>query len=324
MQRIAITLCSMVLFFSYGCSGEDRQEEGASRDNGQRPGLASQAARDAWERIKATPGKDYGRLIIDLNPTEWEPEPYEALKEYWRTAFRESFVAFCDFVRTDPSDDDIRWLVRRFGREGAQADARLAFAVFSACGDGSQFKDWEADAELFDLNVSASLFVDTAMRVRREQVRMFLEDPQRLARYYRAMLWWGEAAVPGTLGYFADQIEQGFKSADAVDYWEHAHGFLLLAHGTCQDDLLKDAEADDLRPLFVKWRQWLEDAPGMTHFDVISNRYVSNDSWRLWREYPEHDSWIRDGYNRGFIPAGGPFDDWSGPPIIDWVRGGNT
>lgn len=192
-----------------------------------------------WEGIRKVDG-------IDL----------EDLDEYWAKMF---FDCYERFGRLDDQTDPkltIDYYVDQFGKHGAHADVR-----------------WAAAAPLMMLPHHDEKRLDALQREKDKKLVMYasrrivekcLKDPVFLTRYYRLIVWSGFflGASQAEQNYRVGQVYQGLpeKLRRANDgYWWHARNFVILAHATGRDDLLKDAKPGELEATFLVYEKWLKE-----------------------------------------------------------------
>ncbi len=272
---------------------------------------APPAAVECWQRMRATraqlpPEADKVRLTV-----EEMDSMREQLSLYWASVLTQSSEIFIEYAR-DGSPEGIAYIVRRFGKEGTPADVRLVFGPLGMLSRPGAIEDGTTIA-----GVETERLREIVAIVKREQVKMFLEDERLLDRYYRAALWRGVLIGPSIglrLEEVADSTAAGFAAADL--YWDYAWSFVLLAHATQRDDLLQGVDADKLEPQFRKWHDWLKENIDYLTFDVQKLVWRPSADWRFWSDGATRDRmyWLHTATRRGMIPVA-PFDDWSGPPL---------
>jgi len=163
------------------------------------------------------------------------------------------------------------------------------------------------------------------LRIAEAQTRLFLEKPELLARYWHGLMW--SRAVCERDGRFsripflAGEVnrawieEKGDRKANEEIYWWHARYFVILAHATSRDDLLKDADPEKLQIRFAKWFEWYSAHWPMLQPDktVLRWELPSNPREHILREEPP-----------SIQPPSTPFPKWKGfvpvPNTVDVRR----
>lgn len=145
------------------------------------------------------------------------------------------------------------------------------------------------------------------------QVRQFLKKPKLLERYYRSMVWYNDMfndlTFPVRLGKLYRNLEEGSQDEN---YWWYAQNFVLLAHATGRDDLLKDVKPDNLKPRFQEWYQWLRENGPYLRASPDSFYWVLDEG-----EKSRKEGYIPFLVKQRFPPLKirpkYPFLDWKGP-----------
>ncbi len=276
-----------------------------------------------WERMRNTGRGDAHELELKASRSISDlADARQDLIRHWQVVLNESSDIFFEYIRPDASDEGIRYLVRRFGKDGAEADARLLFGPFPMlCPPGMNA---EKQNEEFAPGMTIRQWRGVVTAVKREQVIMFLEDKELLKRYYRAALWWGVTVWPNIFFHLQDTAEvtaRGFAAADQDSYWDSAWTFALLACATDRTDLLEGVEANQLGSRFNTWHKWLLEQDEAMSFDVGDLVWRPTGDWRFWRDgaSSRRSEWLISGFQMGMLPAR-PFDDWNGPPLVPEIR----
>lgn len=236
-------------------------------------------------------------------------DQYQTIDWWWNELLVKNNDAFWAACAPPNVEKTLVFLTRQFGKHGADADLRLLLAEPSVMlaqhypepgaatlGDPSPHSDWRARV------------IDAQTIVARVQVDMFLRDPKLLHRYYQALMWSRQCFYPGlALGYKLTSLEKHFDDEIDGDYWWHARDFVIVAHATGRDDLLKGAAPNDLYSRFVEWRRWVD-----KNYEYL---------------VPDHEKliWVVGKYPNGVFgpeplkPPKLPFPDWkSGIRPPDW------
>jgi hypothetical protein len=131
-----------------------------------------------------------------------------------------------------------------------------------------------------------------------------LDNPKLLARYYDVLAWervWFEFF---NLENIIKSTHDHLREAPAEEYWWDALNFIILAHATGRDDLLKDAKPEKLRARFETWYTWFEE--NRLYLRSVENGWLwtldENAKARSERPpiaFPDWDALPDD-----------PFDDW--------------
>lgn len=142
------------------------------------------------------------------------------------------------------------------------------------------------------------------------EVDRFLRDGQELDRFYRIMLWghqlFGRPTVHSAqFNFRLKNCVEGIAkfNGDEQRIW-YFRDFILMAHATDRDDLLKGASVVDLPERFESWKKWLleGDDPAMRHLIADPDRPV----WK-------YDASVD---NSGALPAinegSAPLPKWDG------------
>jgi hypothetical protein len=145
------------------------------------------------------------------------------------------------------------------------------------------------------------------------QVRMFLNDPDLLERYYHAVIWSGVFIEHGG----SMEMEEWWSlmqkvhgldwdARDSVpgdDYWWYAREFMLLAHATGRDDLLRDVDASELYSRYEKWGRWMR-----------SNVWKDT-GWTRFFPHPDKPIWVE---RESLLAEGRPLLKIPVLPFADW------
>ena len=193
--------------------------------------------------------------------------PYEARDdkfEYWAEIMVKCNELFWSHCRVGQQEEVIKHFVAQFGKHGARADMRWLLTepeVFLA-------KHYISPAATIPSSKNAvgqkarKRLIQAQLTASESLVRLCLRDGQMLQRYYGALLWSQECfGAPHmhwvTFSAKIGGLREHFKDKGDVNYWWYARDFVLLAHATGRDDLLTDANPEDLLPRFKKWLPWV-------------------------------------------------------------------
>lgn len=243
MNRIVCLslMCAVILCLADGCA---TSPEGRGKSHWNDRTLAL---------LAIEPCADYG---VDADPNQWWDDLISALNiEFWRLCYLEDH------------EEHLRRLINQFGKHGPMVDMRLCIADAPVMFP----QDWDRPAEPFlkagrpELRRIEEEYRAIQNLVSKIQVEMFLENPNALERYYDALIWshqflrYGENEWRSLISKFVglDEFWCRFDGGDA-DYWWYAREFVLLAHATGRDDLLRDVDPTDLYSRYEKWDEWMD------------------------------------------------------------------
>lgn len=257
-----------------------------------------------WEKIRKTKAKRPQKMDRD------------SINSYWIMIFFQCNELFEKSLLTQPNlDRKLALFVNRFGRDGPAADIRWV-AVFPSATLPLRSRPVSKDN---DRPVGDTTARSLQMHLSELLTRRFVKEPKTLRRYWHIMAWRGawfvgypnnthpflvpSVAFPMTAGFTYRGITRGPKD----EYWWWARNFVLLAHATGRDDLLKNADPAHLHKKAEQWYRWY----------TWNERFLRPDT-----KYPR---WIWDItaiYNQSFwkntLPEfefpNAPFPDWKGVP----------
>ncbi|WP_145310414.1 hypothetical protein [Gimesia fumaroli] len=246
-----------------------------------------------WDTIKTTEFPD----------TKQVPAGSEG---YWIEVMSVGFDELRRVVESSNPREGLKYFVDQFGKEGAQTDMRWLVAARSQLLPANRrVKPANADGQPI-LRRAQIIFAEL-------QVRQFLKEPKLLARYYQSVVWFenmfDDLFFPILLG----NLYRNMKEDSSDDnYWWYAQNFLLLAHATGRDDLLKDVKPEKLKPRFQQWFKWfrfngmyLRPAPNSWYWEIDKGEKTRQEGYIpfvLHQELPPLK--VRPKY---------PFPDWKGP-----------
>lgn len=233
---IAVVACMLIQACYLKAAPEVADKKNAKDGNPKR--LSPAIIAEIWTKIKSAEAPQ-------------SPNIKEGSPEAWLNVIKVGFAEMQKIIKSSNPREGLEYYVHQFGKQGAQADMRwlLALRTWGLAPDRSLNPHREDKITHNNRRVqliSAEL-----------QVRLFLKDPKLLARYYHSVIWYGymfnDLFYPVRLG----QVYRNMK-ADSPDdnYWWYAQNFVLMAHATGRDDLLKGAKPEDLKPRFQQWYHW--------------------------------------------------------------------
>lgn len=215
-------------------------------------------------------GTQHGRVAWNRMRTMAPDQPYDQYEEkvlWWLDLSRLLAAEFWAMAFKDHSDESVAFLARQFGKYGAEADMRLLLSatdVFLA----QDYPDPGANISVTaesppEKRCGVKKLRELQLTVSKVQVEMFLRDPELFDRYYNFLIWSRQflgtrhshwAAFGPKIG----DLEKGFDRSDETgDYWWHARNFMLVAHASSRDDLLKGADPSGLVGRFDEWHAWV-------------------------------------------------------------------
>jgi len=236
------------------------------------------------------------------DPNIWWLDLASALNmEFWRLCWLEDY------------EQHLTRLIRQFGKHGPMVDIKLCLTDPSFMPQHYDHAPRLFSAELRrekpELETIAARDRQIQNLVSKIQVDMFLEDPDLLERYYNLIIWSGQfsSASLNEWWSFVRRVvgldEFLYTDERDPDYWWYARQFMLLAHATGRDDLLRDVDPTDLSPRCETWDNW-----------VWTNIW-EDEEWTRFFPHPhkpiwvERDSLLAEGRELIYRPAL-PFPDW--------------
>ncbi len=111
-------------------------------------------------------------------------------------------------------------------------------------------------------------------------VRRMLKDEKTLKRYWHVHAWYGGRFIGGSESHrihfplTAQNTRDGLLQGNPEQFWFWARNFVLLAHGTGRDDLLKNSSPDDLKTRCSVWYDWLKENGARLRADREYPRWV--------------------------------------------------
>jgi len=236
------------------------------------------------------------------DPNIWWLDLASALNmEFWRLCWSQDY------------EQHVARLISRFGKHGPMVDMKLCLAdpAFVA-------QHYDHPPQLFPVEIRRKVpALETTAAKERQirnlisklQVETFLEAPELLERYYN-MLIWSNQFFSGShnewwalLRMIVGLDEFLYQDTSHPDYWWYARQFMLLAHATGRDELLRDVDPTDLSPRCEIWNDW-----------VWTNIW-EDEEWTRFFPHPhkpiwvERDSLLAEGRELIYKPAL-PFPDW--------------
>lgn len=258
---------------------------------------ARKEAERLWSRIVAATKKD---------PREFEDDPRQA----WSDIFRDALPVFEQMKRSPERRTMLAFFVEKFGKHGPAAD--LAWCLVQV--DDSLMPSGYAGNALPGRNAmrrgppAAENRRALQLLLAELKVRHFLAHPKLLARYYDAHAWSQTWVQEFSLLNAIDQAHDHLSKEQPDDeYWWDALNFMILAHATGRDDLLKDVKPEALGERCTTWCKWFEENAGYLEPVQGNWRWKLNEKAKAAGEildahFPELD-----------ILPDVPFTDWKGP-----------
>jgi len=296
MKGLGSLALAIIMFLLAGCEG--RKADTMKQHVDVVEPDVSDAARQCWAAIQnAAPRSQVEASQADV----WINALLEVHKALWN-------------LEGGGEGSKLRYIIDQFGKHGPKLDFLLLFGdpfltmpmtlgpekplLLTREANGISWKEFQAVRE----------------KVCRCQVERFLNDPVALRRYCDAVLWWARMVRTndmGTLFRAADNVHDGFGSSDASEtYWWLSRKFLVLACLTEHLDVLKKADAMDLRPAFSEWYSWLQSGRQFK-FDATIRSWISYPDWMPLRN-DDNAPWPKK-----------PFGDWDDlpPPRLGVILG---
>lgn len=147
----------------------------------------------------------------------------------------------------------LEYFVNQFGKDGPQADMRWLISARSMMLTANRTGRPYYDKKDFQLRRAQLIFAEL-------QVRQFLKSPKLLDHYYHSVIWFNhmfaDTFFPAYLGNVVRNMQEDTNNND--EYWWYAQNFVLMVHATGRDDLLKNANPEDLKPQFKEWFEWFK------------------------------------------------------------------
>jgi len=166
---------------------------------------------------------------------------------YWIYLKKVSFSELNKIIVSSNPRKGLEYYVNQFGKYGAQTDMRWLLAARSHLLPANRRIQPDQDKKIRRMQL---IFTEL-------QVRQFLKEPQLLARYYHSVIWFNNMFADINFPVFLGNVYRNMKESTKDDnYWWYAQNFVLMAHATGRDDLLKDVKPEDLKPRFQQWFEW--------------------------------------------------------------------
>ena len=256
--------------------------------------------------------RDVWRRIVAFEPVGGDATAGESA-DYWRAVEGAALREFYEFVKEGPPKAAFQEFVRQFGRHGPEADLRWLLAVRGVgCKPDFEIAPYSSE-EFPGTEYPAVPQVQRAQLLMAElETRAFLKDPSLLRRHYHAVLWFGDFFDPQSLPDHVSTTRTNLKQGDD-EYWWHARAFVLLAHATGRDDLVRDFDPDALQAPFDKWYAWFEKE------GIYLRPSTSEPIWVLDQgERKRQDAYLPFVLKPFTLPSlqvapEGPLPDWKGP-----------
>ena len=257
-----------------------------------------------WDKIKGTTAKRPKKMDRD------------SINSYWLDIFLQCNDLFERSLLNQPNlDRKLAFFVNQFGREGPEADIRW-IAVYPSATLPLRSRPVSKGS---DISVGDTTCRSLQMRLSEYLTRRLIAEPKIRRRYWHVVAWRGawfigypnkthpfmepSVVFPLTAGFTYRGITRGPKD----EYWWWARNFVLLAHATGRDDLLKNANPAQLHKVAKQWYRW----------------YTKNE--RFLRPDKKYPRWIYDtgaifteSFWKNRLPEfdfpKAPFPDWKGFP----------
>lgn len=266
------------------------------KEEDQKRGLDKKELSHIWTTIKTTPASNEKKF----------KEGKAGTNAFWYGVMDVGFVELKKIVYSANVREGLKYYVSQFGKNDALTDFRwLIAARRRLLPADTEIRPHIAPKEI-DLMHAELYFAEY-------QVRQFLEKPKLLARYYQSVIWYDQMFSDLFFPVFLGQVIENMKTGSSDEYyWWYAQNFMLMAHATGRDDLLKGAKPEDLKPRFQIWYRWF----------VRNGMYLraSPDSF-YWRLNPEEPALKKVNFqfmSHRRLPVlkvrpQYPFPDWEGP-----------
>jgi hypothetical protein len=288
----ALTAVFLMILISTVCLAEDLRQQQSS-DKPKPESAARKEAAQIWETIRTAGPKD--------------PKKYkDGQLEYWVEIYDVGFRELKKIIKSPNPREALEYYVNQFGKHGPQADMRWLMPVRS----WNLAADWSPagpyrDKKYRDFRRIQILFAEL-------QVRQFLKSPDLLDRYYQSIVWYGGFFKELNFPVYLGGVYRHMQKDEDDEYWWFAQNFLLMAHATGRDDLLKNVKPENLKPRCTKWFEWLKNngmylrpsakAPYWVLDEGERSRQEGYVPFVLQQELPPLK--VRPKY---------PFPDWKGP-----------
>lgn len=264
-----------------------------------------------WERIKNASSD----AVVDTT----EPNFDERVLNHWYKVKSETFkVFFEEIVDQDDRQEALKFFVDQFGRHGAQADFRWlsvepTITLPGCFGDEGGLHKPDSDRH--------RRARECQLAIAELQVPKFLANQDLMVRYYQAVVWHNHVFHRTYLfPHLWRVLDSKFTDPSNREYWWHARTFMMLAHGTSRDDLIRNVKPEDLH---LRCRQWLDWVNGK---EPYLRTVPAEFRWRLdegalrrGEAYLDEDG--RPEFQPLQVPVDYPFPDWKGvppPPVLEF------
>jgi len=260
-------------------------------------------ARKYWEWIRGANADTHG--VFD--------QDFEAhLEGYWLRVAGDAMSTFDEMMEGSGAAEKLGYFVDQFGVHGPQADMRWLLAAPGAtlnrCG-GPEGGLCSADSERGRKERRVRLLLAEF------QVKAFLKDPEKLARYYQAVAWNDQLLRPVVLSGQVYSVKRFFPNTpERPEYWWYARDFMVFAYATGRQDLLAGMKCTELQGQFLNWLEWFvkEDGPYLRPSVDGPYWYVDEGEKRRQEGYVPFIKKL-DLPPLVKVPEY-PFPDWKGPP----------
>jgi len=247
--RLGLLSCCTALLLLLS-AGETRTVLAEEQKTEPRP-LSQKDLAAIWDAIKLTKAADIKQA--QFPDVDFKIET--GSDNYWGLFTALGFDELKKISQSSNPREGFQYFVDQFGTTDALTDMR-----------------WLQAARALHLNAERSYHPlrepenKNQQRQRRDQlifaelmVRKFLKSPEALKRYYQAVIWFDRMFNPLFFPVYHGRLSHQLKKESPEDdYWWHAFQFVLMAHATGRDDLLKDVKPEDLKPRFQKWYSWFK------------------------------------------------------------------
>ena len=204
---------------------------------------ATQEAENYWMEIRSAP----------VNSNSIFDESFEpSLIKYWIDTHLTANRAFRRMTEGTHLREKLKYYVEQFGKHGSQADMRWLLADPSATLTDGQ----GIHAGLYSKSTARSRKArEIQLLIAEFQVRKMLSDRATFERYYQAVVWYGFLFHNDYFGHTLSVMRQEFSEKRNADHWWYARNFMMMAHATWRDDLLRVVKPEELNTAFMKWIQ---------------------------------------------------------------------
>jgi hypothetical protein len=248
-----------------------------------------------WQKIKS---------VDEETPADGDDA---GLQEYWVGVAIECEKLFKEMLMKGKDERAvIESFESKFGRDGAKADIRWILCSRSCTLD---MRLWDLIHEWMDGDAD-KLWRKRQLLMAEFQTRRYLKDRKAFEQYYHCVIWadwiFNAEQFRFHVGQTAARIER------QSDYWWYARKFIVMAHGTGRDDLLKDAKPEDLAGRFREWQAWLKTEGPFLRPSTKDNGWSMDAKAK--HDGDRYEPFVTSQELPSLAnPPGAPFADWKGP-----------